>query len=94
MGERVAKGQPWPSTCTQRSPEDQDALKHTENTIIYTKALKQLHILSDLLALTLGETVGIQQSIVMEETDVEGDGVAMWAKLISHFERRTMQLTS
>ncbi len=25
MGERVAKGQSWPSPDTQRSPEDQDA---------------------------------------------------------------------
>ncbi len=44
------------------------------------------------MVLTLGETLGMQQSIVMEETEVEGDGVSMWANMISHFECRTMQL--
>ncbi len=94
MGERVTKGQSWPSPDTQKSQDDQDAMKQEENALLYMRAAKQSSKLSDLLVLTLGETVGIQQSIVMEETEVEGDGVTMWSKLISHFERRTMQLNA
>ncbi len=95
VGERVAKGLQWPLLVIQGPQgrlEMQESPMQSADMDVYERAAMQSAKLADLLILTLGETVGIQQSLVMEEAEDEGDGVAMWAKLVSHHERRTVQL--
>eukprot|EP01084_Bolivina_argentea_P084246 152405_1 len=80
-GERIAK---WSTNNMTEGTEPQK---------VSDKAKKQSSKLSDLLILTLGETNGIQQSIVMEKAGDVGNGIEMWAKLISHFEHRATHLS-
>ncbi len=54
------------------------------------KALEQSPKLAALLTLTIADSVGAQQSIVMDEHENGEDGVTAWAKLIKHFERSTL----
>ncbi len=57
-----------------------------------TNALEQSPKLAALLTLAIANSVGAQQSIVMDELDNDEDGVTAWAKLIKHFEQSTQEV--
>ncbi len=57
-----------------------------------TRAVERSPKLAALLTLAIANSVGAQQSIVMNELENDEDGVMAWAKLIKHFERSTQDI--
>ncbi len=56
------------------------------------RATEQLPKLATLLTLAIADSVGAQQSIVMDELENDEDGVTAWAKLITHFEQSAQEV--
>ncbi len=64
----------------------------THSDTLKRKALEQSPKLVALLTLAMANSVGAQQSIVMDELENDEDGVTAWAKLIKHFEQSTKEV--
>ncbi len=67
--------------------EDKNHLEGLER-----RATEQSPKLAALFTLAIADSIGAQQSIVMDELDNDEDGVIAWAKLITHFEQSASEV--
>ncbi len=74
--------------------EEVAAQDHEKLEICHEAEMTQLsERLAAILVLALGSTMGPQQSIVVNrEAGKEDDGISMWADLIRHFEKGSVDL--
>ncbi len=86
-GEKIAKTRGH-SNEESKAP-DQEDIKEEEQLTKDPTASKQAAKLAAMLTLSLGDTVGVQQSIVTDVLEEDEDGIEAWAALVTHFEYST-----